>query len=194
VPVSLTDLKSALPKDGLFGGGSWRWSPEPLRLSSSEAREMMALGHPLAKFQQVCDQLYRRSAQGRIVPWLAELLDEGKPSWLVDVQRQQGSMVEQFPRVIRPDLILGKGRFSVTELDSVPGGIGITAWLSKVYAQAGYDVLGGSNGMLDGFRSLLPNGGDILVSEEAREYLPEMNWLAQQLGCLLYTSPSPRDH
>ncbi len=143
---------------------------------------MMAMGHPLAKFQQVCDQLYRRSAQGKIAPWLSELLDEGKPSWLVDVQRLSGNMAEQFPRVIRPDLILGKGRFAVTELDSVPGGMGITAWLSQVYAQAGYEVLGGANGMLEGFRSLLPNGGDILVSEEAKEYLPEMNWLAQQLG------------
>jgi hypothetical protein len=182
VPVSLTDLKNALPKGGLFGGGSWRWSPEPLSLSASEAKEIIAMGHPLAKFQQVCDQLYRRSAQGKIAPWLSELLDEGKPSWLVDVQRLSGNMAEQFPRVIRPDLILGKGRFAVTELDSVPGGIGISAWLSQVYSQAGYEVLGGANGMLEGFRSLLPDGGDVLVSEEAKEYLPEMKWLTQQLG------------
>jgi hypothetical protein len=35
--------------------------------------------------------------------------------------------------------------------------------------------------MLDGFRDLLPNGGDIVISEEASTYRPEMNWVAAQL-------------
>ena len=181
MPIALEELKGSLPKGGLFGGGAWRWSPEPLRLTAGEAKEMMTMGHPLAKFQQASDLLYRRSAGGKIVPWLAELLDEGKPDWLVELQRKSG-MAEQYPRVIRPDLILAKGRFAVTELDSVPGGMGITAWLSKTYAQAGYEVLGGADGMLDGFRSLMPEGGDILVSEESVDYRPEMDWLAGQLG------------
>ncbi len=179
--IALEDLKSALPEGGLFGGGKWRWSPEPLKLTASEAREMISMGHPLAKFQQASDLLYRRSAAGKIVPWLSELLDEGKPDWLVDLQRE-GGMAEQFPKVIRPDLILAKEHFSVTELDSVPGGMGITAWLSKVYSDAGYEVLGGADGMVEGFRSIMPEGGDILVSEEAADYLPEMEWLAGRLG------------
>ncbi len=108
-------------------------------------------------------------------------LDEGKPDWLVELQRE-GGMAEQFPKVIRPDLMLAKGRFAVTELDSVPGGMGITAWLSRTYAEAGYDVLGGADGMIEGFRSLMPEGGDILVSEESADYLPEMDWLAGELG------------
>jgi hypothetical protein len=181
VAIALEDLKKALPEGGLFGGGAWRWSPEPLKLTAGEAREMISLGHPLAKFQQASDLLYRRAAAGKIVPWLAELLDEGKPDWLAELQRDAG-MVEQFPQVIRPDLILAKGHFAATELDSVPGGIGITAWLSQVYSDAGFDVLGGRDGMVAGFRSLMPDGGDILVSEESVDYLPEMNWLAGQLG------------
>ena len=129
--IGLEELKGALPEGGLFGGGAWQWSPEPLRLTASEAKELMAMGHPLAKFQQACDLLYRRSSAGKVMPWLAELLDQGKPDWLVGLQREAG-MAEQFPRVIRPDLMLAKNHFAVTELDSVPGGIGITAWLSKV--------------------------------------------------------------
>ena len=35
--------------------------------------------------------------------------------------------------------------------------------------------------MLEGFRSLLPEGGDIVISEEAATYRPEMNWVAAQL-------------
>jgi hypothetical protein len=46
----------------------------------------------------------------------------------------------------------------------------------------GYDVLGGTNGMQEGFHSILPNGGDILISQEAATYLPEMQWLARQIN------------
>ena len=179
--LSLSELRGGLPEGGLFGGGAWRWSPEPLKLSQAEARQMMALGHPLARFQQACDGLYRRSAAGKLPKWLAELLDEGKPEWLVRLQREAAT-AEQFPRVFRPDLILTETGFAMTELDSVPGGIGVTAWLSQVYAKAGFDVLGGPDGMVDGFRSLMPEGGTVLVSEEAADYRPEMEWLTRELG------------
>ena len=145
--LGLSELRDQLPAGGLFGGGAWRWSPEPLKLSQAEARQMMSLGHPLARFQQACDGLYRRSAAGKLPGWLAELLDEGKPEWLARLQREN-STAEQFPRVFRPDLLLTKTGFAMTELDSVPGGIGVTAWLSQVYAKAGYDVLGGADGMI----------------------------------------------
>ncbi len=179
--LSLSELREGLPEGGLFGGGAWRWSPEPLKLSQTEARQMMALGHPLARFQQVCDGLYRRSAAGKLPEWLAHLLDKGKPEWLTQIQRNPAT-AEQFPRVIRPDLILTDSGFAMTELDSVPGGIGVTAWLSQVYAKAGFEVLGGANGMTDGFRSLMPDGGTVLVSKESGDYRPEMEWLTGQLG------------
>lgn len=141
----------------------------------------MHLGHPLARFQQACDGLYRRSARGKGPAWLAELLDAGKPSWLIELQGRQET-AGQFPRVIRPDLMLTPEGFALTELDSVPGGIGVTAWLSKIYHDAGFNILGGAEGMIDGFRSLLPDGGTVLVSDEAKDYRPEMEWLTTQLG------------
>ena len=179
--LTLAELRDGLPEGGLFGGGSWRWSPEPLRLTKAEARKLTSLGHPLAQFQRACDALYRRSVSGKLDGWLSELLDEGKPDWLAKLQHQPG-LAEQFPRVIRPDLILTEKGFAMSELDSVPGGIGVTAWLSQVYSKAGYEVLGGENGMIEGFRSLLPDGGTVLVSDEAGDYRPEMNWLTGQLG------------
>ena len=179
--VTLEMLKRQLPEGGLFGGGGWRWSPEPLRLSCAEVRKITSLGHPLAKFQQACDCLYRRSAADRLPAWLATLLDAGKPGWLVDLQRDPGT-VGQFPRVIRPDLILTDDGFALSELDSVPGGIGVAAWLAQTYAAAGWPVLGGGDGMVAGFRSLLPRGGAVLVSAEAGDYRPEMEWLVGQLG------------
>ena len=179
--LSLSQLRGSLPEGGLFGGGAWRWSPEPLRLTTAEARMIESLGHPLAKFQQACDTLYRRSASGKSVPWLADWLDRGKPDWMIGLQRET-STAGQMPRVIRPDLILTDTGFALTELDSVPGGIGVAAWLAKTYAEAGFEILGGANGMIDGFRSLMPDGGNILVSKESADYRPEMEWLAEQLG------------
>jgi hypothetical protein len=36
--------------------------------------------------------------------------------------------------------------------------------------------------MIDGFKSLLPKGGSVLISDESADYRPEMEWLASQLG------------
>jgi len=35
--LSLSELRGDLPEGGLFGGGAWRWSPEPLKLGKAEA-------------------------------------------------------------------------------------------------------------------------------------------------------------
>jgi hypothetical protein len=179
--LTLDQIRAALPEGGLFEG-NWQYSPEPLKLTKAEGRFLQSLGHPLAQFQRACDDLYRRSAAGKMPRWIAELLDTGKPTWMADLQRQ-ATFRDAMPRVIRPDLILmDDGKFSLTELDSVPGGLGITAWLSRTYADAGFDVLGGRDGMLTGFSSVLPENGAILLAEEAADYRRELEWLARESG------------
>lgn len=178
--LTLEQIKAAMPEGGLFDGG-WQHSPEPLKLSKAEARFLSSLGHPLAQFQQASDELYRRSAAGKMPKWIAEVLDTGKPAWMVDLQRSAG-LRGALPRVIRPDLILREEGFALTELDSVPGGIGITAWLSQLYADAGFPVLGGRDGMISGFSSVLAEDGAILLSEESADYRREMEWLVREAG------------
>ena len=56
-------------------------------------------------------------------------------------------MKNEWPRVIRPDLLITEHGLSVTELDSVPGGIGLTAWLNQAYSQMGFNVAGGAQGI-----------------------------------------------
>lgn len=180
------DILAAVPQGGLFArageaGLPWRLSPQPLALPRAVVRRIEGLGHVLARFQDASHALYRRSASGREHPWLAPLLDAGKPEWLVQAQRA-AAMRGESPRVIRPDLLLGEDEVSLVELDSVPGGMGITLWLSRLYAAAGYEVLGGAEGMREGLRAALPRGGVVAVSEEAGDYRPEMQWLAEQLG------------
>ena len=81
---------------------------------------------------------------------------------------------------IRPDILLTENGWHITELDSVPGGIGLTGWLNATYPNA----LGGSNGMTEGFASIFQETGSVhlMVSQESATYRPEMEWLATQLG------------
>lgn len=173
-------IRAALPEGGLFHEKTWRVSPEAFPLDEKLAGELDKLGYRLTLFLRACNQLYRFSVSGREPAWIADLLDRGKPAGLVALQREK-SLAMEMPAVIRPDLVLTPDGFIIAELDNVPGGIGLTAWLGGIYAQNGSKILGGTDGMLDGFASVLP-GGDIVVSDEAATYRPEMEWLAAQLN------------
>ncbi len=173
-------IRTALPEGGLFHELTWRVSPRAFPIPPAFADELDKLGYRLWQFVRACNQLYRLSAEGRQPPWIAELLDRGKPPELVALAREK-IFRDDVPRVIRPDVILTETGYTIAELDSVPGGMGLTGWLGRKYAELGDDIVGGPDGMLDGFESLLPKGGDIVVSDEAATYRPEMIWLAAEL-------------
>jgi hypothetical protein len=177
----LDAIQRALPSEGLFADKDWLISPEAFPISPKFADDLEQLGHRLFVFQRACNQLYQLSFRGKQPAWIAMYLDAGKPGELVELSRQK-IFREELPRVIRPDLILTEKGYIIAEIDSVPGGIGLTAWLNRTYSALGQDVIGGEEGMLDGFQKVLPNGGDILVSEESATYRPEMTWLAAQLN------------
>ncbi len=173
-------IQAALPEGGLFHEKSWRISPDAFPLDEKLAEEIDKLGYRLTLFVRACNQLYRFSVSGRQPAWIADLLDRGKPPELVALQREK-SLAMEMPAVLRPDLVLASDGFIIAELDNVPGGIGLTAWLGQIYGRDGGRILGGATGMLDGFASVFP-GGDIVVSDEAATYRPEMEWLAGELN------------
>ena len=144
---------------------------------------MESLGRVLLQFYRAVNLLYRKSVEGKQPEWVARWLDLGKPADLIQLQRAP-AFKSEVPRVIRPDLLLNDHGFSMTELDSVPGGIGLTAWLNQTYSAMGAQVLGGADGMLRGFASIFDDAPavHIVVSEEAATYRPEMAWMANQLG------------
>jgi len=206
-------IREALPPGGLFAGLEWKIAPAPFPLGEKLAREMESLGRVLLQFYRAANLLYRKSVEGRQPEWVARWLDLGKPCELVELQRS-AVFKNEIPRVIRPDILLTENGFSITELDSVPGGIGLTAWLAQTYSKVGQasrlpgereafaessgasvvaapdrrdacpTLLGGAEGMLTGFASIFGDAKRvrIIVSEEAKTYRPEMEWLAAQLG------------
>jgi len=181
VENKLDAIRDALPSEGLFADKDWLISPDAFPISEKFASELKQLGHRLFVFHRACNQLYQLSFRGKQPAWIAQYLDAGKPAELVELSRQK-IFRDELPRVIRPDLILTEKSYIIAEIDSVPGGIGLTAWLNRTYSALGQDVIGGEDGMLGGFQTVLPNGGDILVSEESATYRPEMEWLAARLN------------
>jgi hypothetical protein len=179
-------VRSRLPQEGLFRGQEWRVSPTPFRLSGELAKELEGLGRVLLQFNRAVNLLYRQSVAGKQPPWVAQWLDLGKPAALLETQRD-AAFRSDLPRVLRPDILLTAEGPRITELDSVPGGIGLTAWLNQTYAalpQGAAPVIGGADGMLRGFAGMF-NGAptvNIVISDEAQTYRPEMDWLAGQLG------------
>lgn len=180
----------------------WRISPEPFWLTAEELQWFEDLGGHLLKYYQACNLLYSQSARGVEPSWIAEYLDQGKPPELVRLSRMN-RFKTHVPRVIRPDVIPTDDGMVITELDSVPGGIGSTANLARHYAKLDYPVVGGSNGMLQGFAQMTQSATDhecptvaIVVSEEASDYRAEMDWLARSLrchGCLYVHTVSPEE-
>ncbi|KAB2661245.1 MAG: hypothetical protein DVB31_12600 [Verrucomicrobia bacterium] len=176
-------IRTAMPSGGLFAGQTWRVSPRPLALPAAFIGELEFLGRVLLQFYRATSLLYRRSLEGKAPEWVAALLDQGKPAGLIAWQRD-AAYRNEVPRVIRPDVLLTDGGFVISELDSVPGGIGATDWLNATYAALGDPVVGGADGMRDGFAGIFGDAANVhlVVSEEAAAYRPEMEWMASRLG------------
>jgi hypothetical protein len=181
-------IHSQIPPHGLFANLDWRTSPVPFSLGEDLAKEFDSLGRVLLQFYRAVNLLYRKSVEGKQPAWVARWLDMGKPAELIELQRSS-AFKNDIPRVIRPDILLTESGFSITELDSVPGGIGLTAWFNRVYSDPqaflpDVKIIGGPDGMIRGFESIFGNAKNvhIIVSDEAATYRPEMEWLAEQAG------------
>jgi hypothetical protein len=175
----LDAIRNAFPKEGLFAEKDWLRSPDAFPIDRKFLPELEQLGHRLFVFQRACNQLYQLSVKGKQPEWIARYLDAGKPKELIEFSRRK-EIRDDLPRVIRPDLILTETGYIIAEIDSVPGGIGLTAWLNQTYSAFDNEIIG-ADGMLEGFRAVLPEGGDIVISREAGTYRPEMEWIAARL-------------
>ena len=178
----------------------WRISPTPFVLEQKEVAFFEALGGHLLQFYRSLNRLYLESVKGTQPTWVHEYLDQGKPPALLEYGRMK-RFRDVLPDVIRPDVIPTESGMAITELDSVPGGIGTTAVLSRAYAELGDSIVGGTQGIPEGFTSMLrarlgnsPGCVAIVVSDEAEDYRKEMAWLASLAGHRKRRRPSPQRH
>lgn len=195
--LGFRDLRKTFRERELFEDKTWQLSPAALPIGSEALEELQRIGEAALDFHRAVENLYLRSASGRNLlrnrkleaPWVADYYDRGKPPFLIDYNRAEKRR-GLLPPVFRPDLLMVEEGFALTEFDSVPGGIGLTAFLNRLYGEVDPEIVGAGDAMLDGFaRSVLSSAGlenghplvAILVSEEAAVYRPEMEWLAEQL-------------
>ena len=171
---------------------SWRIGIEPLSLSRDQVTFFHTLGSQLLRFYRGLNRLYAESVRGVQPAWVAGYLDQGKPESLVTYSRMK-RFRDHLPAVLRPDVIPTPDGMVITELDSVPGGIGLTAAMSRAYADvsshASLHLISGRDGMVEGFEAMLREQRGrqegviaIVVSEEAKDYRPEMMWMATELS------------
>ena len=198
-PPDLTHetLRSAFSAQSLFEDKTWQLSPQAWPLTPAQVTELEQIGTACLEFHGALETLYLRSVAGKnllrnkplLAPWVADYLDRGKPPELIAHARDPKNR-GAFPVVLRPDLLLTDEGFALTELDSVPGGIGLTGFLNKLYGgDTDPSVLGHGGAMIENFyqslAALRPEARNpliaILVSDEAATYRPEMQWLSEQL-------------
>jgi hypothetical protein len=177
--LTFESIRGAFPKEGLFEGKEWLLSPEPFRLERAAWEQIQALGPLLYHFLHAANGLYRDSRAKAQFPWVAHWLDRGKPPEICEIGMEPAAE-RQIPEVIRPDLLLTAEGLSLTEIDSLPGGIGVLAWLNQLYARAGWDVIGGESGMLRGFSRVVQDGV-VVFSDESAGYRPEMEWILNRI-------------
>jgi len=177
----LQAIRAVFPKEGLFAEKEWLLSPDAFPIDKKFLADLEQLGHRLFVFQRACNQLYQLSVKGKQPEWVARYLDVGKPKELIEFSRRK-EIRNDLPQVIRPDLILTEKGYIIAEIDSVPGGIGLTGWLNQTYSKFDDAIIGDADGMLEGFRAVVSDGADIVISQESATYRPEMEWVAARLN------------
>jgi hypothetical protein len=167
---------------------TWRISPEPLHLTSHEVEWFRRLGQHLYKFVKGCGDLYLSSASGEQHSWVSKYLDMGKPPQLIKYQRMR-RFRDAYPTIIRPDVIPTPTGMAITELDSVPGGMGITARLCELYRSFGSGYADYGEPLQQTFAKMMLTATRrtqinlaIVVSEESESYRAEMTWLGNALA------------
>ncbi|MBX2861091.1 MAG: hypothetical protein KTR14_07640 [Vampirovibrio sp.] len=193
ISTSLTECLDPkyLPEQPLYGNAEdigWQLSPTPFVLTQAQLSDIQTLGPILQQFLSASDLLYRQSLKGQQPEWIASVLNQGKPENLL-TYGQMKRFKSHLPTVIRPDLLMTADGFKITEIDSVPGGIGFTSALNYAYRESGCSVVQADATMPTAFLEMLKvQVADkespvvaLVVSDEAEDYRQEMTWLVNHL-------------
>ncbi len=191
-------LRRKLLEPPLFAEKIWKLSPEPWPISEAQLKDLKVIGAACLSYHRALERLYVRSFSDKKIlrnrdvhaKWVSEYLDRYKPAGLIEHGRHR-AVKGQCPVVLRPDLLITDQGFTMTELDSVPGGIGLTAYLNEVYAEDFPNLIGATSmpeRFFGALKRLTPEQRfplvAIVVSEESATYRPEFDWLGEKLRTL----------
>lgn len=180
-------LRDELRQRDIFHGKTWKLSPEAFILSEEQRALLPKIGNACKEFYLAIDRLYYLAKEGKKIlrnsdcyaDWVLDYWETGKSQDLIQhISKKQfkGSL----PLIIRPDLLITEEGFQLTELDSTPGGYGLTPFLNNLY--------GIEHSMLEtfyaGFQAIAKKENPnvlILIKDEALTYLSEYQWIKEQL-------------
>lgn len=186
-------LESQVVGKNLFDSKSWKLSPDVFSLSSPRAlTHLQHIGEALDRFQSGLDKLYRCAREDAPLPgtpstaWVADYYERGKPPWIPELVRRKEPSAQA---IMRPDLLLTEHGLALTEIDSLPGGIGLTEFLYQSYESLlNTPCRPSGQSLLEDFyraSARLSEKPDpliaILYNDEGDTYWPEFDWLAAQL-------------
>lgn len=197
--MSRMDARRALTREGVFAK-PFRLPREPVALPGCDPATISLLGKAMLDFYRELDHLYFLSLEaGSPFAFVHEVLDAGKPDDLLRFARAK-KFRHDLPLVLRPDLLLTASGPVLTEMDAVPGGMGILLKISRILQDHGQTgIWGGVQGILEGFAGMIRTLDPapclaIVVSEESRDYWPEMVFLAKCLSKAYFPAFCLRPH
>lgn len=175
-------LRPALRPNPAARFASFRIGPTPYLISPQQADELQELGTHLKNFYIAMDELYRLSKNGSAPRFIARYLDAGKPAWLIELAQAE-VFRGQIPRIIRPDLLLTAEGWRATELDSIPGSMGLLSFFEQLYAA--WPLVGAgqtATAMASALTNLLGSNEQaaIVISDECSGYRAETTWLSRR--------------
>lgn len=184
-PGAADDTARFLGKKGLFDK-PFRLPLSSVSIPGLDQKLLENIGQALYEFYRSLDALYRKSSLEPSLSFVSEMLDRGKPRELIEFGRSK-KFRQDLPGILRPDLLITASGPVLTEMDSVPGGVGLLHALTRSMQNiGGTGVFGGSDGMIAGFASMIrsqqPDASlAIIVSDESNDYRAEMRYLAECL-------------
>lgn len=198
-PGATVDTARFLEGKGLFEK-PFRLPLSTISIPGLDQNLLENIGQALFEFYRALDALYRKSSVEPSLSFVAEILDRGKPRELVEFARSK-RFRQDLPGIIRPDLLITPAGPVLTEMDSVPGGVGLLHALTRSMRDiGGTGAFGGTDGMLSGFASMIRSQRPdpslvILVSDESHDYRAEMHYLSDCLDADHFPSAClhPRD-
>jgi hypothetical protein len=195
MPLTRSEISRALSDTPLVEGKSWRISTEPWPLSKSQAEELSLVGGYCFEFLAALERLYVRSSQDKKLlrnrdlraPWIAEYFDRGKPDELLrhaKCEKLSGAL----PVAIRPDLLITSDGFALTEIDCLPDGVGLTAFINNLYGGAKAGIVGGDSMPELFYKAVAATRPDvaapfvaIVVGDRFGPYRPELEYVSKIL-------------